>query len=250
MKLVQLKQLTKEILVEDTQQSVQLSPERKNEIEAFWKKINADGTFYRGEAFHVDSIREEEHEYRVRLKRTDYAHYLHTVKNQITDKESCKVIFGAGLVETADSKYIFGEMADHTAYPGRLQCVGGGLSWKDKEGHTFCMKRNVLRELEEELGVAYHKHVHTCEPHFIKQGGTHDSIVILHLIKLKLTHESLKELYRHFTDKLLKKGERPEFQTIIDLNKDKESIQHFLNKDDRPRTDYLKPFLIKMTNEN
>jgi 8-oxo-dGTP pyrophosphatase MutT (NUDIX family) len=249
MKPVQLQALTKKVVVEDTKQSVQLSPERKNEIEAFWTKVNEARTFHRGEAFHVDSVTEENDVYRVKLKRTDYAHYLHSVKNQIEDEERCRVIFAAGLVETTDSAFVFGEMADHTAYPRRLQCVGGGLSWEDKRGNTFDMKENVLRELQEELGIEYSKHVAHCEPVYIKYGGTHDSIVILFHIKVNLTQEEHHSLYQDFVKNLRKEGSHPEFKHVIYLGNDKETIENFFETDQRHRNDYLESFLKAMAIE-
>ncbi len=169
MKSILLTPLTKEVEIEYTQNLVQLSSERKNEIEEFWMEINQDGLFHRGEVFNVDSLIEQESLYKIMLNCTDYAHYLHTVRNHIADEEGCKVVFGAGLVETNDSKFVFGEMANHTAYPGRLQCVGGGLSWDDKKGNHFDIKESVLRELNEELGIDYSKHIEKCTPVFLKK---------------------------------------------------------------------------------
>jgi len=168
MKTIKLTPITKEVEIEYTQNSVQLSSKRKNEIEEFWMEINQDGSFHRGEVFSVESLIERENSYKIMVGCTDYAHYLHTVRNHIEDEEGCKVVFGAGLVETKDSKLVFGEMANHTAFPGRLQCVGGGLSWEDKKGNHFDIKESVLRELNEELGVDRSKHIEKCVPVFIK----------------------------------------------------------------------------------
>ena len=38
------------------------------------------------------------------LNCADYAHYLHPVRNQITDEEGCKVVFEAGLATKNEPK--------------------------------------------------------------------------------------------------------------------------------------------------
>lgn len=249
MKPVQLTPLTKEVVIEYTQKLVPLSSKRKSEIEKFWEEINQDGSFYRGEVFHVDSVTEQDDLYKIMLSRTDYAHYLHTVRNRITDEEGCRVVFGAGLVETKDSKFVFGEMANHTAHPGRLQCVGGGLSWEDLKGNYFTIKQNVLRELHEELGIDPHKHIETLRPVYLKNGGIHNSIVILYHIQLTIPQNELINIYQDFTEKLLREGEKPEFQNVICLENKKEAINRFFENDDRQCADYLEPCLRQMAKE-
>ncbi|GAB3798823.1 hypothetical protein [Virgibacillus kimchii] len=246
MKPTKLTPLNKAVEVKYTQQSVPLSLDRKREVEKFWAEVNEGGSFYRGEAFHVDAVMENEHAFRIMLKQTDYAHYLHTVRNHITDEEGCRIVFGAGLAETKDKKFVFGEMAEHTAYPGRLQCAGGGLSWEDVKGNDFDMKHSVLRELQEEMGIVEQTHVETCTPVYLKSGGTHDFFVILYHIKLQLTEKEVINMYGDFADSLSAAGEQPEFQQLIFLENNKETITHFFETDERQCVDYLKPFLKQM----
>jgi hypothetical protein len=238
--------LTKEVKVEYTQNSVQLSSIRKREIEDFWNTINQHSSFHRGEVFNVFSIIEQDDLCKIMLNCTDYAHYLHTVRNNITDEEGCKVVYGAGLVETNDSKFVFGEMGSHTAYPSRLQCVGGGLSREDKKGNYFDINESVIRELAEELGVDYCNHIEKCTPVFIKKGGTYDFLVILYHIKLKVTAKELNKNYQKFTEELFIKGEKPEFQKVIYIENNKKVITSFFEKDDRNCVDYLQPYLEQM----
>lgn len=245
MKPIQLIKLTKDVNILYTNNLMELSSRRMKEVEDFWLDINQQNSFHRGEVFNVQSMIEQENSYKIVLNRTDYAHYLHTVRNHVTDDEGCKVVFGAGLVETKDSKFVFGEMGNHTAYPGRFQCVGGGLSWNDKKDDAFDIKASVLRELAEELGIYDRKQIERCSPVFIKTGGTYDFIVVLYHIKLKITSMELSESYRNFTDELLLKGEKPEFQDVVYLEKNINTLSHFF-EDNRYCVDYLQPFLEQM----
>lgn len=246
MKPIILTPFTKKVEIEYTQNFVQLSPERKNEIEEFWVEINKHRSFHRGEIFHINSVIEQGDLCKIMLNRTDYAHYLYTVRNHATDEEGCKVVYGAGLVETKDSKFVFGEMGNHTAYPGRLQCVGGGLNCEDLKGNYFDIEESLLRELMEELGIDETKHIEKCTPVFIKKGGTYDFLVILYHIQLRILADELIENYQHYTEELLTKGEKPEFQDVIYIENNKEAITSFFKNDERYYEEYLKPFLERM----
>lgn len=246
MKPVKFTVLTKEVEIVYTEKDVQLSAIRKQEIEKFWKEVNQDSAFHRGEVFHVDSMIEEEHKYKIMLKWTDYAHYLHTIRNHIRDEERCRIVFGAALVETKDGKFVFGEMANHTAHPGRLQCVGGGLSFEDKKGKHFDMKQSVQRELQEELAVDPDKHIEKMKPVYLKSGGIYGAFVILYDVKLKITQKELMNIYNDFTDELSRKGEKPEFQTVIFIENNRKAIDHFFENDTRRWEDYVEPLLKRM----
>jgi hypothetical protein len=247
MKPISLTPLTKEVKIEYSHKPLHLSSERKTEIENYWLKVNQNARFHRGEVFSVDTITEDEGFFKVSLKATDYAHYLHTVRNHITDEEGCKVIYGAGLVETKDSYFIFifGEMAEHTAYPGRLQCVGGGLSNEDKSGQSFDIKQSVLRELSEELGISS-QGVEYCTPRFFKTGGPYDFMVVLFHNQLRLSYDQMSNQYHTYIKDLIDDGNKPEFKEIIHIKNDKQSIIDFWSVDNRPSVDYLKPLLEKM----
>ncbi|OCA90367.1 hypothetical protein A8F94_00265 [Bacillus sp. FJAT-27225] len=245
MKPIQLIELTKDVEILYSNTIVELSSKRRKEVEDFWEEINQQNAFHRGEVFNVQSIIEEQNSYKIVINCTDYAHYLHTVRNRITDDEGCKVVFGAGLVETNDSKFVFGEMGNHTAYPGRFQCVGGGLSWNDKKDDYFDLKENVLRELAEELGIYEANKIEKCTPVFIKTGGTFDFIVVLYHIKLKITSYELIESYKHFTEELLLKGEKPEFQSVVYLENNIDSVSNFFDGK-RYCEEYLQPYLEQM----
>jgi 8-oxo-dGTP pyrophosphatase MutT (NUDIX family) len=245
MKPIQLIKLTKDVKVLYSNNVCKLSSRRMKEVEDFWQDINHLNSFHRGEVFNVQSMIEQENSYEFILNRTDYAHYLHTVRNHITDDEGCKVVFGAGLVETKDSKFVFGKMGNHTAYPGRFQCVGGGLSWKDKRDDAFDIKESVLRELAEELGIYDRKQIEKCSPVFIKTGGTYDFTVVLYHIKLNITSTKLSECYKKFTDELLLIGETPEFQDVVFLEKNINTFTRFF-EDNRYCVDYLQPYLEQM----
>lgn len=241
--MIKLIPLKKEVKVVSAQRPVQLSAARQKDVEEFWSDINKDGIFHRGEVFTIESVTEEKDMYKILLDTTDYAHYLHTVKKDIYDKESCRTIFGAGLVETTDSHFIYGEMASNTAFPGRLQCAGGGLSKEDMNGHSFDFEKSVLREVSEELGIEKGRHVVQCQPLLIKDVHIYDSLVVLYYLKVNLSEKELRENYQRYIDELTSNNELPEFQNIISIENNKDAVNSFFDNDNRSKDDYLEAFL-------
>ncbi|WNB91098.1 hypothetical protein [Bacillus sp. NEB1478] len=243
MKPTVLTSISKPIKVKIDGCALELSAQLKLEIEHFWKTINVNGSFRRGEVFHVHSIDEHEDRFDFNLRSSDYAHYLHTVRSEYIGDEGCKVIYGAGLAETKDSFFVFGEMADHTAYPGRLQCVGGGLDEEDMDGEFFDIEKNVLREMAEELGIEDIESRCHSTIQFIKTGGMYDFIAVLFHIKLDLTLEELQKNYESYCDELIAKGEQPEFKNLVTLKNESNAISEYLQSEQRDCVDYLFPFL-------
>jgi hypothetical protein len=243
MKPTVLTPITKPLKVRADGNAVELSDQHHFEIEHYWKQINVNKRFTLGEVFHVHSIEEHEDRFDIILRTTDYAHYLHSVRYETAVEKSCKVVYGAGLVETKDSYFVFGEMADHTAYPGRLQCVGGSLSLEDKNNEYFDLEKSVLRELSEEIGIDDVEKLCDSEVQFIKTGGTYDFIAVLFHINLDLAIKEFQQHYAAYCNKLIAKGEQPEFKRLVTLKNDPNKIREFLQTERRETVDYLFPLL-------
>lgn len=246
MKPATLTHITKPLSVKLDENPVELPAPFQDKINNFWNVINKDNRFSRGEVYHVNMVEESQDFLNVILKRSDYAYYLYSVRNKQIEMERCRVIYSVGLVETADSFFVFGEMGKNTAYPGRLQCVGGGLSKHDLQESFFNLEKSLLRELHEELGITDNNEVKDCAVKYMKTGGDFDFITVLYHIQLNLTLEKLDEQYEAFCKALIAKGESPEFHRIVWLKNDYKSIEDFLHNEKRDSVDYLFPFLREM----
>ncbi|OOE12673.1 hypothetical protein [Fictibacillus arsenicus] len=250
MKPAVLTYVTKPLSVKLDENPVELPEHFQDKVDNFWRIINKDNRFSRGEVFHVATVKETQDFLDVILKRSDYAYYLYSVRNKQIEMERCRVIYSAGLVETADSFFVFGEMGKNTAYPGRLQCVGGGLSSQDLHDSIFDLEKSVLRELHEELGIVNDNDVKDCAVKYLKTGGDFDFITVLYHIQLNLTLEQLVDQYEEFCKALIAKGEIPEFQRIVWLKNANKSIEEFIRNEKRDSVDYLFPLLKHMNNSS
>jgi hypothetical protein len=141
-------------------------------------------------------------------------------------------------------------MGTKTAYPGRLQCVGGGLSRQDLHGHNFDLEKSVLRELSEELGINKKDDIKDCCVKFIKTGGNYDFIAVLFHIELDMTLHQFQSRYEDYCYALKLIDENPEFQRIVVLENNPESIEVFIRNEKRDSVDYLYPFLQEMSKSN
>lgn len=223
---------------------IQLPESFLSEVNTFWSRYNHDNRFTNGEVFHIHEVKETDREMILYLKSSNYAHYLYSVKTDIC-LHACRVIYGAGLVETSDSYLVFGAMNELTAYPGRLQCVGGGLSRSDLHGNQFKLQDSVLREMTEELGI-HIDCVKACSIRFLKTGGDYDFIAVLFHIELELTRDQLMDKYNEFSKDLLANGEETEFVELISVMNEPDVLDAFIQHNHRPSVDYLIPLLKQL----
>ncbi len=245
MKPVCLQVLSKPLKIILESHPIQLPASFQSKVETFWSDYNDDNRFTKGEVFHIDQTVETDQEINLHLKPSDYAHYLYSVKTKNMSRHACRVIYGAGLVETKDSYFVFGEMNDHTAYPGRLQCVGGGLSRNDLKGNQFQLQDSVLREMIEELGIQLDC-VSSCSVRFLKTGGDYDFLAILFHVQLNLTNSQLEDEYKKLSEASLASGEKSEFVRLVSIKNEPSSINDFIDTNHRDTVDYLIPLLNKM----
>src|SRR5215468_4661390 len=63
-------------------------------------------------------------------------------------------IFGMGAIRASDGAFVMGEMGHHTANAGRIYFPSGTPDLDDIKGKTVDLAGNLVREVEEETGLA------------------------------------------------------------------------------------------------
>ncbi|GAK14106.1 hypothetical protein [Geomicrobium sp. JCM 19039] len=131
-----------------------LSVATQQQVDAYWQRVNADGKFFRGELFIIDSIHHTNDELVIAMKASDYAHHLYAKSSTLPPQEACTILAPAALIRTKDNYLIFGRMGEHTAKPRMIQCVGGGIDDADVVNGEIDLVGNVQREVLEEVGLS------------------------------------------------------------------------------------------------
>jgi 8-oxo-dGTP pyrophosphatase MutT (NUDIX family) len=83
-----------------------------------------------------------------------YAHYLASAAGLLPPEFTSMSAYVSALVMASDGSVTLVKMASRTAFPGRLQLPGGGLSLEDVRGDRVDVLAAAQRELAEEVGIA------------------------------------------------------------------------------------------------
>lgn len=195
----------------------------KEKIDTCWKNRKNDNChLVRGQSFCIQKFVLGP-EVLICLAKTDYAHYLYSINQVGPPAEPHLFCFVAALIESIDQKYVIGQMSSTTSTPFRYQLPGGGIEASDIKNDQINLSNNLRREIIEELNFDIYNtnYVSGIEPLCMITGNV--SIPIIFKIHSLLSSEEIRKKYENIkVDK--------EFQSIIFLDKNKESIECFKQK--------------------
>ena len=246
MQNVQIYTIPENIKVIYDKSKIVLPEEFKKAIEENWNLLMKQGKkFFRGEVYTISKIESIYNNLIIHLNLSDYAHYIYVIYNKHQKELSCRVVYTSALVETIDGQFVFGEMANHTSTPKRLQCSGGGIEHIDIKGNIVDLNNNIKRELFEEIGIDINDKCIILEsfPKYMKSGGLDNFISIIFKISLSIDKKKLQSIYKTHRNSLLSKGVFPEFESLVFIPSNSSSVKSFLRNDRRQRADYLNNLL-------
>lgn len=218
-------------------------------IESHWNELIESGkTFTRGDVFSISETKALDDGYEIGIALSDYAHYLASIHGTIEEEFFCRVVHSSVMIETSDDFLVFGEMNSNTALPGRIQCIGGGITRNDlsADGKIIDIEKNAATEMLEEIGISVFddKQVSKFYPWAMVESGLQKFIGVVFWVKLSLTLEQLEKHYESFEEELRKKGEKPELAKIVCVSKSEKDKEFILNKNGNPFAEYL-PIMFK-----
>ncbi len=225
--------ITKEIVVLFGQKSIELPQDIQEKIDAYWEDLVRSGKKYtRGEVLTVVKKSETEERVELLVEKTDYAHYLYCQDVDPLGEYGVHIIHTAALVETLDNAVIFGRMGAHTSRAGIYQMCGGGIDDNDLKGNMFDLQHNIQRELEEELGidVTDTERVGSFREVYFKEGGPTDKMAIVYKVGLLESSSEFMGRYETFAHDLAERGGIPEFGEVVALERTREVLVQFLEK--------------------
>ena len=211
-----------------------------------WNSLMKYGkNFFQGDVYAISKLENSYSHLTIYLKLSNYAHYIYTIYNKPPKELCCRVVYTCALIETIDGHFVFGEMANHTSTPKRLQCAGGGIENIDIKENFVDLNNNIKRELFEEMGIEIDDKSIILEsfPKYLKTGGENNFISIIFKIKLSINKKELQNIYKIYRNYLLLKEILPEFNSLVFVRSNISSVKSFLRNDKRQRVDYLNSLL-------
>ena len=240
--------VTKPVTMRFTGQKTVLPPDVQSLVEAHWDQLLQSGRRYtRGDLFTIQDIIETDTGLDVRVAETDYAHYLASMALAgVRESHACRVMHTSVLLQTSDDYLVFGEMAPHTSSPGRLQCVGGGIT-KDDLGPdgVFDVMRNAMTELIEEAGLDHTNPLHISDVKwaYLKTGGPRNFVGALFVARTPLSLAQLQTHFEAFNDTLRQQNDEPELVRLWNIRNTPESVAQFLKTTTQQLDEYMPELL-------
>jgi len=248
MKKFKVEKIEKQIIVKFSNKTVALPKKVQSKIDAYWNQLIAEGKGYkRGEVFTVTNKDVEDDRINILVEKTDYAHYLYCTDVEFLGVDNIHTIHTSVLVESSDGYIIFGVMGKQTSRAGIIQLCGGGIDNDDLRGNVFDFDHNISRELKEELDIDVFdsNRVVNFKKEYFKDGGPTDKMAVIYKIVLSDTRDEFLSKYKQFERKL----EEPEFEKLVTIKKDKNSIAKFLAQKNVVFDESLEALFKKMMNE-
>lgn len=223
---------------------IKLPAEVTGDVEEYWTERIASGKkFSRGDVFSIDSIERGGETIRIGLSLSDYAHYLATINGKIAKDHACRVVHSSVMIEMTDGQLAFGQMSGNTALPGRVQCVGGGITRKDlaDDGEHIDIRKNAATEMLEEIGIAADDagKVRSFRPWAMVESGPYGFLGLVFWAMLSVDKKEFARHYAGFETSLRAKGESPELSRIVFLDKDEKDKLKWLSELGGRHAEYL-----------
>jgi 8-oxo-dGTP pyrophosphatase MutT (NUDIX family) len=98
--------------------------------------------------------------------------------------------FGMGALRCADGAFVLGEMGQHTANPGRIYFPSGTPDLDDVRDGRLDIPGSVVRELEEETGLAPGEYFSDPDWHCIYTGP---AVAMIRILRVDVPGEALRE---------------------------------------------------------
>ena len=240
---IQIRKIPPGLKITVSRERMVLPPSLQESIEAYWIVLEESGhSFHRGEIFSIKGMTETEEELHVTLERTDFAHFIYGKHCGLPEPYQCRIVAANGLIVTADGFYVLGQMNEHTANPGYIQFVAGGIDPADVKGNEVDMLGSLMREAKEEIGIAADDRnlVSRMEPRYLVDWG---HIALIYLVQLTLSAGELQARYHEFEQSLRDRGMRPEFASLVYLSANERAVDDFFTEDARPKWPFLREVL-------
>jgi 8-oxo-dGTP pyrophosphatase MutT (NUDIX family) len=247
MKEVKISTFDNNINVYYTDKRICLPVEYRSRVDTHWNELIKSGkSFFNGDIFSISRIECKDDEVNIFVGLTDYAHFLYTIHNKSYSELDCRVIYTSVMIETSDEKYAIGVMNTNTAFPDKLQFIGGGIDRGDIMGGIIDLRHSIEKEINEELGIDVDDGsiVKSLQPCFLKSGGDSGFLSAIFKMELLIDENQLTAILRLHNEKTFSLGDKPEIRALVFVDKGKDSISSFIDGDRRMKDENLAAALM------
>lgn len=247
MKKINISEFNNNVNVYYSNERVFLPKDYSDEVEKHWNSLlQSDEKFFRGDVYTITNIENSPEGINIFVRLTDYAHFLYTINKNTYSEYDCRVIHTSVLIETSDGKFVLGEMNRDTAFPNKLQFIGGGIDKNDIKGNKLDLKHNIKKEILEELGIDVENKnvVKELEPCFLKNGGDDNFLSAIYKLNLLIDEKQFMDMFNNFKQELISQGNSPEINSLIFIKADPKAVEQFINNDTRKKDCNVIPTLM------
>jgi len=233
-------------------EKVILPKDYSDEVEKHWNSLLQSGEkFFRGDLYTITNVETKGDYVSIYVKLTDYAHFLYTIYKNTYTEHDCRVVYTSVLIETSDKKFVLGKMNVGTAFPHKLQFIGGGIDKNDIKGNSIDLEHNIKKEIFEELGIDVKNKnvVKELRPCFLKSGGDNNFLSAIFKMDLLIDENQFSDMFNNYNQRLISEGEEPEIKSLIFIKADRKSVKDFINTDTREKESNVIPTLIATTSK-
>lgn len=233
------------------ERNVELPNYLNREIKDNWNElINSGKKYTNGELYTISSIKFENDNCLIfRILKTDYAHYLYTVKQDFQGEYICRSIATSALFITNDNYYVLGKMSSDTSLPGNIKFIGGAISKEDFIENELHPIEGIKREVKEEIGLDLDdkSKVESVNSSYFITIKNLSFINICFKIKLNLSSKEIIKLFDEHNENLYNQNMEQELDSIVLVKNDRENLNNFFTDNKGITMDYLEElFLVEM----
>lgn len=212
---------------------VVLPEDIRKSIEENWNNLMESGKEYTNdEIFTVSDIMFNDDTLEFIMKKTNFAHYMYTLKNNWEGEYICRSVAGSALMVTSDDFYVLCKMANYTSLGGKVKFIGGAISENDVYKDEIIPKKCVKREVLEEVGLDLNdkEKVNKTEHVYFITRKNLSFINTFFKVYLNMSSNELLLLFKEYDEYLKKNNLERELHSIVFVKKDKESVLNFIKE--------------------
>jgi len=222
---------------------VNLPEEIVKNIEKNWDEIIATGKpVTNGELFTINDIfMDNDGMLNFDVKKTNYAHFLYSVKNKFEGDYLCRSMAANVLPITTDNHFVLGVMDNWTVIPNSIKFIGGAMSIGDLFDNRLEPLNCARREMLEEIGIDIddRKYVTSYEPIYFLTRKNLSFINVLYLVHLNLSSDELQGKFKEHKAYLAENKLEDELNSILLVKNDLVSNRLFIDNNRDRLIEYM-----------